>query len=63
MTVRRPVTAHDRTIVTVLVILCGTLLLALFGDQTPIVALVSSMWTLALTFWFRWAPHDTTEDL
>lgn len=44
---------HDRTIVTVVVLVCGTFLLAEFGEQTPVVALVSSMWTLALTFWFR----------
>ena len=49
----RPLYAHDRTIVTIVVLLCGTFLLYYFGDQTPVVALVSSMWTLCLTFWFR----------
>jgi hypothetical protein len=45
--------SHDRTIVTVVVLLCGTALLWQFGDQAPITALVSSGWTLTLTFWFR----------
>lgn len=49
----RPVYSHDRTIVTAIVLVCGTFLLWEFGEQTPIVALVSSMWTLTLTFWFR----------
>ena len=53
---------HDRTIVTVIVLLCGTGLLAAYGDQTPIVALVSSMWTLTLTFWFRFGPDPTQGD-
>lgn len=44
---------HDRTIITVMVLVCGTLLLALYGDSSPIVALVSAAWTLTLTFWFR----------
>jgi hypothetical protein len=45
--------SHDRTVVTVIVLLCGTALLWRFGDQAQIVALVSSGWTLTLTFWFR----------
>lgn len=45
--------SHDRTIVTVVVLLCGTALLWQFGGQAPIIALVSSGWTLTLTFWFR----------
>jgi hypothetical protein len=48
--------SHDRTIVTVVVLICGTALLWQFGDQAPIVALVSSGWTLTLTFWFRLTP-------
>ncbi len=53
MNLTRPVFSHDRTIITVVVIVAGTVLLWQFGDNTPIVALVASMWTLALTFWFR----------
>lgn len=49
----RPVYSHDRTIVTVFVLACGTALLWHFGESVPVVALVSSMWTLCLTFWFR----------
>lgn len=49
----RPIVTHDRTVITVVVILAGTALLWHFGESVPIVALVSSMWTLALTFWFR----------
>lgn len=45
--------SHDRTVVTIVVLLAGTFLVYHFGEQTAIVALVSSMWTLCLTFWFR----------
>jgi hypothetical protein len=44
---------HDRTIITAIVLFCGTVLLWQFGDNAPIIALVSSGWTLTLTFWFR----------
>lgn len=44
---------HDRTVVTVCILLCGSALLWHYGESAPIVALVSSGWTLALTFWFR----------
>lgn len=47
--------SHDRTVVTVTVLLVGTFLLWHYGDSGPIVALVSSGWTLALTFWFRFS--------
>jgi len=46
--------SHDRTLITIVVLLSGTALLWHFGESVPIVALVSSMWTLTLTFWFRW---------
>lgn len=49
----RPVYSHDRTIISAIVLVCGTVLLLYYGEQTPIVALVSSAWTLTLTFWFR----------
>ena len=62
MSLPAPLFNHDRTIVTLVVIICGTFLLWQFGDQTPIVALVSSMWTLALTFWFRFGPDPTQGD-
>lgn len=52
-----PVYSHDRTAVTIVVLLCGTFLLWHYGDSSPIVALVSSGWTLALTFWFRFGPN------
>jgi uncharacterized membrane protein YccC len=52
----KPVYSHDRTIVTVVVLVCGTALLFQFGDQPPISTLVSMAWTLALTFWFRLTP-------
>lgn len=58
----RPVYSHDRTVVTVVVLLCGTGLLAMYGDSSPIVALVSSGWTLALTFWFRFSPYPEAGD-
>jgi hypothetical protein len=51
--ITRAPTSHDRTVITVLVLLCGTALLWQFSDATPIVALVASAWTLTLTFWFR----------
>lgn len=47
---------HDRTIVTVAVIASGTALLILLADQSAVIALVSSMFTLTLTFWFRIGP-------
>jgi len=49
----KPLVNHDRTVVTIVVLICGTFLLYYFGEQTSIVALVGSMWTLCLTFWFR----------
>lgn len=49
----RPVYSHDRTIISAIVLVSGTVLLLYYGEQTPIVALVSSAWTLTLTFWFR----------
>lgn len=57
----RPVYSHDRTIISAIVLICGTILLAIYGDQGPIVALVSSAWTLTLTFWFRLGPDDQGE--
>ena len=62
VSLQTPVYQHDRTIVTVVVLLCGTGLLALYGDSSPIVALVSSGWTLALTFWFRFSPYPEGTD-
>jgi hypothetical protein len=50
---------HDRTIVTVAVLVSGTALLILLADQSAVIALVSSMFTLALTFWFRLDPDAT----
>lgn len=58
MTIQPPIN-HDRTIVTVVVLLCGTALLWHFGESVPVVALVSSAWTLALTFWFRFTPSES----
>ena len=49
----KPVYSHDRTIITFTVLAAGTALLWHFGESVPVVALVSSMWTLCLTFWFR----------
>lgn len=49
----RPVYSHDRTIITVAVLAAGTALLFQFGDAPQVLTLVSSAWTLALTFWFR----------
>jgi hypothetical protein len=48
-----PIYSHDRTIISTIVLIAGTVLLWHFGDSTPIVALVTSAWTLTLTFWFR----------
>jgi thiol:disulfide interchange protein len=62
MSFTRPILAHDRTIITAIVLICGTFLLWRFGESTPIVALVSSMWTLALTFWFRANPNPDDRD-
>lgn len=56
----RPVYSHDRTIITVVVIASGTFLLWRFGDAPQIIALVSSAWTLALTFWFRISGESST---
>jgi hypothetical protein len=58
----RPIYSHDRTVITAIVLLCGTALLWHYGDATPIVALVSSMWTLALTFWFRFDRNPESQD-
>jgi uncharacterized membrane protein YccC len=44
---------HDRTIVTVVVLVAGSVLVYHYGESVPIMVLVSSAWTLALTFWFR----------
>ncbi|HEY6022502.1 MAG TPA: hypothetical protein VIY48_22350 [Candidatus Paceibacterota bacterium] len=49
----QPVYSHDRTIITLAIIASGTVLLLTFGEQPQILVLVSSAWTLALTFWFR----------
>lgn len=49
----RPYFTHDRTIITAIVLICGTFLLTQFHDETAVFGLVGSMWTLALTFWFR----------
>lgn len=51
-------TNHDRTIVTVVVLIVGTLLIYKYGDQVQVMVLVSSAWTLALTFWFRTTVSD-----
>lgn len=59
----RPVYSHDRTIITVFVLACGTALLWHFGESVPVVALVSSMWTLCLTFWFRIGPSGPNGSL
>lgn len=57
-----PFFSHDRTIVTIVVLLCGTALLLTYGDSAPIVALVSAGWTLALTFWFRFGTEPSSRD-
>jgi len=62
LTDRNPRYSHDRTIVTVIVLLCGTVLLFHYGDSSPIVALVSAGWTLALTFWFRFNADPESGD-
>lgn len=56
MSLPKPVYSHDRTLISTFVLLCGTALLWHFGESVPIVALVSSAWTLTLTFWFRSTP-------
>jgi uncharacterized membrane protein YgaE (UPF0421/DUF939 family) len=43
----------ERMLITVVVLLVGAFLIERFGDASPVVVGVSSMWTLALTFWFR----------
>lgn len=48
-----PLESHDRTIITVVVLILGGLLIYRYGDQVQVMVLVSSAWTLALTFWFR----------
>jgi hypothetical protein len=48
--------SHDRTIITAIVLLCGTALLITLTESPAVIALVSSMFTLALTFWFRIGP-------
>lgn len=53
MNITRTPPSHDRTVITVIVLVCGTALLWQFSDAAPIVALVASAWTLTLTFWFR----------
>lgn len=60
MSLPTPSYSLDRTIITVAVIVSGTALLWHYGDASPIVALVSSMWTLTLTFWFRWGSDNPT---
>jgi hypothetical protein len=62
LSVQKPYYSHDRTIVTVIVLICGTLLLWHYGDSSPIVALVSAGWTLALTFWFRFGADPESGD-
>ena len=57
----RPTYSHDRTIISAIVLICGTVLLWHYGESVPIVALVSSMWTLTLTFWFRLGPDQNGE--
>lgn len=59
MSTIKPTYSHDRTIISCIVLLCGTALLWHFGESVPVVALVSSMWTLTLTFWFRVDPDPT----
>ena len=58
MNITRTPTSHDRTVITAIVIVCGTALLWQLSDATPIVALVASAWTLTLTFWFRVGSDD-----
>lgn len=43
----------ERTAITLAVLLLGAALIWRFGDASPVVAGVSSMWTLVLSFWFR----------
>lgn len=62
VSVQKPYYSHDRTVVTVIVLICGTLLLWHYGDSSPIVALVSAGWTLALTFWFRFGADPESKD-
>lgn len=62
LSVQKPLYSHDRTIVTVIVLVCGTLLLWHYGDSSPIVALVSAGWTLALTFWFRFGADPESRE-
>lgn len=45
--------SHDRTIITVVVLIIGGILIWQYGESTQVMVLVSSMWTLCLTFWFR----------
>jgi len=62
LSLQKPAYSHDRTFVTIIVLLCGTGLLWHYGDAAPIVALVSSGWTLALTFWFRLGVDPASPD-
>lgn len=62
LSVQKPYYSHDRTIVTAIVLVCGTLLLWHYGDSSPIVALVSAGWTLALTFWFRFGADPESRE-
>jgi hypothetical protein len=49
----KPIFSQDRLIITVLVLIVGGALIWRFGESVPVMVLVSSAWTLALTFWFR----------
>lgn len=49
----RPVYSHDRTVITIMVLLVGGALLWRYGEGGATMAAVSSIWTLVLTFWFR----------
>lgn len=42
----------ERCAITLALILAGTLLIWKYGDASPLVAGVSSVWILVLSFWF-----------
>lgn len=49
---------RERTLITLAVLVAGTVLVVQFGDSGPVWAGVFSMWTLVLTFWFRSEPPN-----
>jgi len=54
----RPVYSHDRTIITVVVLVVGAVLIWRFGDASPVMSAIAAAWTLVLTFWFRTGPDQ-----